>query len=88
MPDFILADDRYKQESLGRAVPLPWEGAEIRVASPEDVILLKLLAGRDQDRVDARNIVRTRSDSLDRKYLERWAAELGLSDGDRSLFRE
>jgi predicted nucleotidyltransferase len=80
MLDFILTDDDYKRESLSRAVALPLEGDEIKVASPEDVILLKLLSARSQDRVDIENIIRMRKDSLDRNYLQRWAAHLSVSD--------
>ena len=80
MLDFILTDDDYKRESLRRAVSLPLEGQEIRMASPEDVILLKLVSGRGQDRVDAENIIRMRKDSLDRNYLQRWAQSLSVSD--------
>ena len=85
MLDFILTDDDYKRESLQRAIALPLEGQEIKVASPEDVILLKLLSGRGQDRVDAENIIRTRKDSLDRNYLHRWAERLSVSDALNQL---
>lgn len=80
MLDFILADDEYKRESLRRAVVLTWEGQDIKVASPEDVILLKLLSGRGQDLVDAENIVRIQKDSLDRGYLGRWGERLSLTE--------
>ena len=80
MLDFILADDEYKRESLKRAVVLQWEGQEIRVASPEDMILLKLLSGRGQDQVDVENIIRIQKDSLDRNYLKHWAERLALSE--------
>jgi predicted nucleotidyltransferase len=88
MLDFILADDEYKRESLERAVPLPWEGQEIKVASPEDVILLKLLSGRGQDRVDVENIVRMRKATLDISYLQRWAESLSLSESLTSVLRQ
>ncbi len=86
MLDFILTDDDYKRESLGRAVALPLEGQTVKVASPEDVILLKLLSARGQDRVDVENIVRIRKDSLDRNYLQRWAANLSVLDSLNQLW--
>ena len=39
MLDFILADDEYKRESLGRAVTLEIEEQYIKVVSKEDIIL-------------------------------------------------
>jgi predicted nucleotidyltransferase len=83
--DFILADDEYKHEALSRAVSFQLEGQEIKVASPEDVILLKLMSGRDQDKVDAQNIFRARKDSLDKNYLQQWAKRLSVTQALNSL---
>ena len=80
MLDFILTRDDYSRESLRRAVSLPLKEQEIMVASPEDVILLKLLSGRGQDRVDIENIIRMRKDSIDRNYLQHWAGNLSTID--------
>jgi hypothetical protein len=38
--------------------------------SPEDLILFKVLAGRDKDLLDAAGIVRRHAGRLDRSYLE------------------
>lgn len=78
--DFMLADDDYKRAALDRAVSIRLREQEVRIAKPEDVILLKLLAGRGQDLVDAENIVRTQRDTLDRSYLRQWAGRLALTD--------
>lgn len=45
---------------FGRRVPLP---------TPEDLILFKVLAGRDKDLVDAVGVARRHLASLDRAYL-------------------
>jgi len=78
--DFILADDEHKRAALDRAVPIRLREQEVRIAAPEDVILLKLLAGRGQDLVDAENIVRAQRERLDRRYLQQWAERLALAD--------
>ena len=44
----------------------------------EDLILLKLQAGRERDVEDIRNIILENAGSLDFKYLKKWAKELGL----------
>lgn len=49
-----------KQRLFGRLVPLP---------TPEDLLLFKVLAGRDKDLVDAVGIARRHLPSLDRRYL-------------------
>jgi hypothetical protein len=88
MVDFILADDAYKRESLGRAVQLDWEGEELYVASPEDLVLLKLLSGRGQDKVDAENVIQMQKASLDRNYLKRWGERLSLWEFLDQLLRK
>ena len=80
MLDFILADDEYKQTSLKRTVLIPWEGEDIQVASPEDIILFKLLSGRGQDKVDVENIILAQKDSLDKNYLKCWAEKLSVTE--------
>ena len=84
--DFILAEDHYQQASLERAISVPLKEQAIRIATPEDVILLKLLGGRGQDLVDAENIVRMRRETLDRDYLRRGAGQLSLADSLNRLF--
>ena len=79
MLDFILADDEYKRESLGRAVTLEIEEQYIKVVSKEDIILFKLLSGRAQDRVDAENIINIQKGSMDISYLQHWAERLSVS---------
>ncbi|HEX7942060.1 MAG TPA: hypothetical protein VF488_09660 [Gemmatimonadaceae bacterium] len=49
-----------KHRLFGRLVPLP---------SPEDLILFKVLAGRDKDMVDAVGVARRHLAKLDRRYL-------------------
>jgi hypothetical protein len=83
--DFFPADDDYKRAALERAVSVRLREQEVRIAAPEDVILLKLLAGRGQDLVDAENVARTQRDALDRSYLRQWAGRLSLADPLKKL---
>lgn len=56
------------------------------MSSPEDLILSKIewyeLGHRVSDRqwADIIGVIRSQADSLDRAYLDRWAAELGITD--------
>lgn len=68
---------RRRVEALGRSL---W------VASPEDTVLSKLVRFRKGDEVsgrqieDARDVLKCQSPGLDDAYLDRWAADLGVSD--------
>ena len=48
------------------------------LVSPEDLVLLKLLAGRPKDFVDVGDILFIQG-QLDQEYLHRWATQLGIS---------
>jgi hypothetical protein len=53
-------------------------GIETAVVSCEDLILLKLSAGRLIDRADAVDLLRANHESLDVDYLMRWNRQLDL----------
>jgi hypothetical protein len=60
-----LAIERARVEALA-------PGRVVRVVAPEDVIVLKLIAGRAQDLADIEAILAAKV-ALDEGYLERWA---------------
>lgn len=51
----------HKRRMFGRLVPMP---------TPEDLLLFKVLAGRDQDLVDAIGVARRHLSTLDHRYLD------------------
>ena len=54
------------------------------ICSPEDLILQKLRAGREQDESDAVGVLIRQAGKLDEKYLASWASGLGI---ERALER-
>jgi len=83
-PDFVrfASDDgtvvveiQAAKTDLQRAVIARAIRAEdgVRVATAEDLIVLKLIANRPKDQVDLQGLVAL--PSLDWRYIERWAAE-------------
>ncbi len=66
--DIVLAGDPYEVQIASRARPLPELGLPIPVAAPEDVVVMKLLAGRPRDLDDVRAIVREQV-ALDERYV-------------------
>ena len=69
-------------------------GRQFYVASPEDTILAKLewyrLGDESSEKQwnDVLGIIKVQQKALDRAYLEKWAAELGLSDLLEKAWRE
>ncbi len=80
--DLLLAESDLLKSSLRRAESreLPGLDQPIRVLSCEDLILLKLMAGRLLDLSDVAMLVRENDSILDSKYIDSWLAKLGLGE--------
>jgi hypothetical protein len=76
--DLLFANDRQSQSALTRRRSLQLLGTSLYVCGPEDLILLKLKAGRPHDFEDALGIVKNPHLELDRDYLWSWTDRLGL----------
>jgi hypothetical protein len=78
--DFIVRkDEEYRKIEFDRRKKFDIEGAAIWVASPEDLILSKLLWIKDSESELQRRDIRTILDSvsdLDWPYLEKWSSTL------------
>jgi hypothetical protein len=89
--DFIIRKSRaFSEEEFRRRRPVDLEGSSLFVATAEDIVIAKMewskLAQSQRQIEDVAAILRVRGDSLDRAYLEKWIAELGLKrewDGAR-----
>lgn len=76
--DFFIAQTEYQRQLLNRAVSLDVMGRKVRLVSPEDLIIQKLLSARPVDRNDVQDILIEQKAHLDKKYLFFWAKRLGI----------
>jgi hypothetical protein len=74
----------YAREVLGRALDTSLRNQPLRVVSPEDFVILKVLATRDRDLEDARTVLAALAGQLDFELIERELERLGseISDYD------
>jgi hypothetical protein len=77
--DIFLAETSFQKSCLARRVEVTVVDKKLWVVTPEDLILLKLLASRPRDLLDVADILFTQG-QLDEDYLRTWAAELKISD--------
>ncbi len=79
--DLLLADSTYLQTALSRRNVVPFGSLPVPILTLEDLIILKTLAGRLQDRADLEKIRTRQADlSVDWAYVDQWKTALGLAD--------
>lgn len=71
--DLTLGDSPFDRSALTRKRRVALFEREVWVASPEDLLIYKLVSWRDRDVMDAHAIVK-RQKGLDLEYLRKWAA--------------
>jgi len=68
--DLIFAELPYQEEAIRRARPLRLGATEVRVCTPEDLIIHKIISERPKDLEDVRGIIHSQRSHLDRNYLD------------------
>jgi DNA-binding CsgD family transcriptional regulator len=79
--DVFLAETPFQRQLLDRRERHEVDGHTAWFVTAEDLILLKLLAGRPKDRADIADILFIQG-QLDEAHMRRWAEKLGV---DRAL---
>lgn len=83
--DFIFSFTPYEAEAIKRARKILLMGVEVSFASPEDVIIHKIFAGRPRDLEDVRIII-LKNPEIDKQYIQEWLKEFdAYSDEKRFL---
>ena len=76
---------RFAAGALERAVTGALRGVPIRVLSPEDFVLFKLLSTRDRDIEDAATVLRAADLPLDRSFIDAEAVRLAAEIPDHDV---
>lgn len=67
--DLVMAGPGLEEQFLERARLIDIDGMAVPVASPEDLIVMKLLAGRAKDEADVRAVLAHEGSALDVGYV-------------------
>jgi hypothetical protein len=73
--DFIFSFSPYEQQALERVRTVEMGNALLRFASPEDLIIHKIVAGRPRDFEDVKSVL-IKNPELDIKYIRSWLRKL------------
>lgn len=74
--DILISSTEFENSAFKRKKRIQLLGKKVNLPSPEDLILLKLIPGRERDILDAQSIVERHRNKLDKKYLELWGQKL------------
>lgn len=78
--DIFLSDSAFQRSLLERRIRAEVdEGQSLWIVSPEDLILLKLIANRPRDLIDVTDVIFVQG-QLDETYLRHWADILSITD--------
>lgn len=75
--DFIFSATPYETEAIKRAKKIKIMDREVNFASPEDLIVHKIFAGRPRDIEDVRTVLLKNPD-IDVQYIRKWLKEFDL----------
>ena len=82
--DFIFSFTPYETQAIQRSNRIQIQGTEVCFASPEDVIIHKIFAGRPRDMEDVRSIL-LRNDNVDIHYIQSWLDEFDISTEEKGF---
>ncbi len=87
--DLLLADTPYDVAAIqrGRTIELQ-PGVVIRLCSPEDLVIYKLISTRARDHEDAQSVLRRQGSSLDDNYVLDWLRQFEQALDDSTLVEE
>ncbi len=84
--DFIFSYTPYETEAIKRAKKVKIIGQEVNLASPEDLIIHKIFAGRPRDIEDVRTVLLKNPD-VDIQYIREWLKEFDESSEEKGLLK-
>jgi hypothetical protein len=74
--DLSIGLSGFEKQAVTRAEPIDLAGTTVAVATAEDLLIMKVLAGRPQDELDLQGLVIAQGNRLDWNYCLRVAADL------------
>jgi hypothetical protein len=74
--DFIIASTDLEVQAFKRRKSIQLHGVKAFFPTPEDLILMKIIPGREKDLLDAKGVIIRHKRKLDIQYLKTWAMKL------------
>lgn len=78
--DLVFSFSPFERQAIERAREVIFDGTPVRFASLEDIVILKIVAGRPRDIEDVTTII-LKNPGFDRRYIRSW-----LEEFDKALY--
>lgn len=85
--DIFIAESAFQEALIQRRTLHKVNDRQVALVSPEDLVLLKLIASRPRDWIDVQDLLFTLG-TLDESYMRKWAAQLGVSEKLEEALKE
>jgi hypothetical protein len=82
--DFVFSLTDYERQAIARGKMVRLGGVDVRFVSLEDLIVMKVVAGRPRDLEDVATVIR-KNPGFDRAHVERWLNEFDSEVDGRFL---
>ena len=82
--DLVLASLPFEQLMVERAIAVRLNGDSVWLCSPEDLVVMKALAGRPRDIADIEGVLQ-KNRNLDKNYIRRCLSEFAILMDDRDI---
>jgi len=87
--DLLLAETSFDIQAIERAKDIEaTSGDWIRVCTPEDLIIYKMISTRSRDREDVEGVVKRQKEKLDKDYILNWLKQFEKALDDSTLIQE
>lgn len=87
--DLIFSYSLYERQAIERAVDAAFDTVSVRMASLEDVVIHKIIAGRPRDIEDIKSVL-LKNPNFNREYILRWLGQFddSLQEGFARRFED
>ncbi len=76
--DLLLVGSEFQKSAIRRSSEITFIDIKLKVISLEDLIILKILSARTQDKADLERVFKTMKNEIDCEYLNYWKDRLKL----------
>ncbi|MEK7449225.1 MAG: DUF6036 family nucleotidyltransferase [Planctomycetota bacterium] len=84
--DFIISSTKFEESAFNRRQKITLYKIPAYFPSPEDLTIMKLIAGRGKDLLDVESIMIRHKDKLDLKYLDKWIKQVADESEDITIW--